>query len=661
LPVPLIHSIAVPPTVTASLAMTPKHLDLTALESRDVPSGVQIGDAWPDPQNLTLSFAHDGTHIGAVDSKLFQVMNPAGKQSAWEEEILRAFQTWVSVTNLNVGLVSDSGDPFGTPGDIQGDSRFGDIRIGAQPLSSDSLAQTAPVNWSTGTWSGDVLFNALNRFAINPSAGSTADDVYSVALHEAGHVFGLADSSDPTSAMSENYAGVRAGLSPADVAAIQAIYGGPRQPDQYAGATGNGTLATATPLTGSGNLSVTGDLNTPGDLENFAFVTPADGKQFTAQLQTSGLSLLTAKLTVLDAAGNVVGSDSSTDPLNGDLQIKVDHASPNSTYYLRIQGATGDAFSVGRYAVSVQFKDVGQPKKEAFTPDHGTNDTPATADSLVPWQTWGGNSSTRLYADGVIESKTDLDYYHVAAPATVTADTSALVVRAVGMRDNAAAPQVIVFDAAMNPVSVPVATSGSGASMVEVLNVTRGASYYIRVSGDGTDAANGNYRLTASFTAPKGVALPTLEAGALSSDNSGGSGTLVLSSTVLFQFSLDSTLLDAAAAGSQITLDVLDATGKRVFTLTQTSGQSPVAGTLYLPAGRFTIRVSLSTPKGVSTGGVSFRLDGGVLSDPIGPTDPNVGTNPYNGGPTSPPPPPGGTFLYTSFTSAIGMVLPYSF
>jgi hypothetical protein len=641
--------------------MTPKHLDLTALEPRDVPSGVQIGDAWPDPQNLTLSFAHDGTHIGVVDSKLFQVMNPTSKQAVWESEILRAFQTWVSVTNVNVGLVSDSGDPFGTPGDIQGDSRFGDIRIGAQPLSSDSLAQTTPVNWSTGTWSGDVLFNALTRFAVNPPAGSTADDVFSVALHEAGHVFGLADTSDPTSVMSENYTGVRTGLSPADVAAIQAIFGGSRQPDQYEGTSGNGTLATATPLTGSGNLSVTGDLNTPGDVETFSFVTPADGKQFTAQLQTSGLSLLTAKLIVLDSAGNVVGTDSSIDPLNGDLQVKVDHASPNSTYDLRIQGATGDVFSVGRYATSIQFKDVGQPKKESFAPDHGTNDSPATAAALVPWKTWGGNSSTRLYADGVIESKTDLDYYQVAAPATVTADTNALVVRVVGMRDHAAAPEVIVFDAAMNPVSVPVATSGSGSSMVEVLNVARGATYYIRVTGDGTDAANGNYRLTASFTAPKGVALPTLEAGTLSPADASGSGTLVLSSTVLFQFSLGSAPLDAAAVGALLTLDVLDATGKRAFTMTQASGQSPVAGSLYLPAGRYTLRVSLATAKGVSTSGVWLRLAGGVLSDPIGPADPNVGANPYNGGPTSPPPPPGGTFDYTPFTTSISMVLPYTF
>jgi hypothetical protein len=640
--------------------MTPKHLDLTALEPRDVPSGVQIGDAWPDPQDLTLSFAKDGAHIGAASSKLFQVMNPAGKQNAWEGEILRAFQTWVAATNVNIGLVADAGNAFGTPGDLQGDSRFGDIRIGARPLSSDALAHTAVVDWTTGTWSGDVFFNASTPFAINPPAGSTAADLYSVALHEAGHVFGLADSDDPASVMSEDYAGVRTGLSPADVSAIQAIYGGPRQPDQYEGATGNDSLLTATPLTGTGNLSVTADLTTPGDVDTYAFTTPADGKQFTAQLQTSGLSLLAARLTVLDAAGHLVGSDSSTDPLSGDLQVKVDHASPNTTYFLRVEGATSNVFSVGRYEASVEYKDAGH-QNVTFPNDHGANDTPATADTLAPWRTAGSKSGNRLYANGVIESKTDLDYYRVTAPSNVTPDTNALVVRVVGLRDNAAAPRVMVFDAGMNPVSVPAA-SGSGQSMAEVLNVAPGATYFVRVTGDGTDAANGNYRLTASFTSPKGVALPTLEAGTLTAGNPAGSGTLVLASTVLFEFALDSTTLGTGST-IPVTLEVFDATGKRVFTLNQTSGQSPVAGTLYLPAGRYTVRVALGAGKGPPPDGVWIQLSGGVLSDPIGPADPNVGTNPYNTGPTSPPPPPapGGTFLYTAFTSAIGLILPYTF
>ena len=641
--------------------MPPDPLDLTRLEPRDVPSAVQVGDPWPDPQDLTLSFVKDGTPVGAISSTLFQTMNPAGRPAAWEREILRAFQTWVAVTNLNVGLVSDSGEPFGTPGDIQGDSRFGDIRVGARPLSTDTLANTAIVDWATGTWSGDVLFNAKSSFAINPPPSSTAADVYTVALHEAGHALGLDHSDDPASVMSEEYVGTRAGLSASDVAAIQSIYGGPRQPDKYEGAAGNDSLLSASYLSGSGNLSVTADLTTTSDVDYYAFTTPADDKAFTAKLQTAGLSLLTARLTVLDAAGQVVGTDSSTDPTDGDLQVKVEHPLPNATYFLRVAGASDDVFSVGRYAASVEYKATGQ-QTATFPKDNGTNDTPAGADDLAPWRTWGGGSDNRLYANGVIESKADVDYYRVTAPADVGADTNALVVQVIGMRDGAPALPVMVYDAGMSPVSTWVSADGSGRVLVQVANVVRGATYYIRVAGDGTDASKGNYRLTAAFTSPRAPAAPTLEIGTLTADNPTGAGTLDLSSTALFQFSLGSTSL-GSGNGAQVTLEVLDATGKRVFSLTGASGDAAVTDTRYLAAGRYTVRVSLAVKKGDTTSAVRFRLAGAVLSDPIGPYDTGIGGNPYNDGPTSPPPPPPptGTFLYTAFTTATKLVIPYSF
>ena len=44
-----------------------------------------------------------------------------------------AFQTWAVQTNLNIGLVADGGQPLGTNGAVQGDARFGDIRVAAAP------------------------------------------------------------------------------------------------------------------------------------------------------------------------------------------------------------------------------------------------------------------------------------------------------------------------------------------------------------------------------------------------------------------------------------------------------------------------------------------------------------------------------------------------
>ncbi len=181
------------------------NLSIESLEDRTVPTA--MGSPWPAPETLSLSFASDGTRVGQASSSLFDEMEGVGSTAAWQREILRAFQTWAAHTNANIALVADGGAAFGTPGEIQGDFRFGDIRIGAVPLSSDSLANASPFDWRIGTWSGDVLFNTRSQFAINPSRTSTAADLYTVALHEAGHVFGMTHSGDPRSPMIEHYTG----------------------------------------------------------------------------------------------------------------------------------------------------------------------------------------------------------------------------------------------------------------------------------------------------------------------------------------------------------------------------------------------------------------------------------------------------------------------
>ena len=51
-----------------------------------------------------------------------------------------------------------------------------------------------------------------------------ANDLFSVALHEAGHAFGLGDTTDPTSVLYQFYS-ARTGLSQTDVTMLQSLYG----------------------------------------------------------------------------------------------------------------------------------------------------------------------------------------------------------------------------------------------------------------------------------------------------------------------------------------------------------------------------------------------------------------------------------------------------
>src|SRR5205809_6807313 len=114
------------------------------LEDRCTPT--TFGNPWPDASHLTLSFVPDGTQVGSQQSSLFKTLKSevSVDSRAWETEILRAFQTWAVKANLNVGFVADGGQPLGSPGLFQGDSRFGDIRVAGIPLSRNVLALSQP-------------------------------------------------------------------------------------------------------------------------------------------------------------------------------------------------------------------------------------------------------------------------------------------------------------------------------------------------------------------------------------------------------------------------------------------------------------------------------------------------------------------------------------
>src|SRR5438094_3105887 len=198
---------------------------------------------WPDPGHLSLSFAPDGTLGGISASNLFQALNAVAPTSTWELQILRAFQTWAVNANINIAVVPDGGQSLGIGGAVQGDSRFGDIRIAATPgaLNKVEVADAEPFYWTGSTWSGDVVLNSSQPFGIGKQ--HSFYDIFSVLLHEAGHVFGLDDdSTDAGSVMNPTYS-YYTQLAGSDIADLQALYGARQAEPQ-----GNNTLASATPL-----------------------------------------------------------------------------------------------------------------------------------------------------------------------------------------------------------------------------------------------------------------------------------------------------------------------------------------------------------------------------------------------------------------------------
>ncbi len=167
------------------------HRGVESLETRSLLTSF----AWSDTNSLTISFAPDGTDIAGNSNELNADLNRLATPAEWQGTIVSAFQTWLSELGFDISVVNDNGASFGTNGATRGDVRFGDVRVGAVPLSSGVLATAIPQNaFVSGTWAGDMMLNYTAEL-------TSLDELYSLALHEAGHILGLEHSTDPNSAM----------------------------------------------------------------------------------------------------------------------------------------------------------------------------------------------------------------------------------------------------------------------------------------------------------------------------------------------------------------------------------------------------------------------------------------------------------------------------
>ncbi len=588
-----------------------------ALEDRALPTS--FGVPWADPEHLTLSFVADGTQTPLGTSSLTQVLTSAGTSAAWKMEALRAFQTWAANANINIGLVADGGQALGIVGAVQGDARFGDIRVAAAGLSPDVLASASPFSWTGSTLSGDVVLNANAPFAIGNSA--SAYDLYSVLLHEAGHSFGLDhDHDDHASAIHSDYS-YQTGLSATDVAHLQALYGA-RRADAYDAAGGNDTAAKATalPRNSTTQLLASGDITTLSDVDYYKFSAPALTSMLsgvTVRLKASGISLLTAGITVYDSAGRAVGSAASTDPLNNDLLVSFRPGLFGGNYTVKVEGARDDAFGIGGYKVAVDFLSVGgvlSPITTAVTGvlDGHTDDVLANALGL---QSNSGNDARfdAVYR-GVIEDARDVDSYRVRTDKFAPGTSVTLNVMVWGLDANPVDGRVRVYDASGNAVAFQVLANDRGLFSVQVLNAVAGQNYYVQVlAREGATTTTGGYFFAADFNRLAPMAFDNVASGTATAGTTTKAETLQLNGAGVFQFALGAS---SAQAGGTVTMTVYDATGTAVFSLTSVAGRPPVTSTQYLKAGTYTVRYAAPASNAAP---VNYALFLAQLSEGVGP------------------------------------------
>ena len=605
-------------------------LGVERLESRDTPA--TFGIPWPDGAHLTLSFAPDGTSISGQPSNLQATLAPLGKGA--ELAILQAIQSWAVQADVNVGLVADNGAAFGVGRDVQGDPRFGDIRIGGRPLPNDVVALTAPYN-PYNDYSGEVVLNTNDTFTT--SANTSGYDLYTVLQHEMGHAFGLPDNSTPSSVMYEDYIGPRTGLGSMDVAGIQGLYG-PAPADPNAAPAGTTGLATATPYLGP----LSGELSAPGAADVYRISTGLLTSGITVNLKASGISLLTAQVQLLDSRGNVLAFSATTDPTNNDLTLTFNHAQGFSTYYVRVTGSQNNNFDVGAYDLDVkQISILTGVTDLVGGVVNVLNTTLEAALPLVGTVLNGAAPSTQYHTQGSFVG-TATEYYSITVPANQSGTTTNIVATVWGQNGAILNPWIDVYDATGTRLAGQLITADGNTTTFQVQGLIPGRTYLIGLSS--LSQSTGQFDFSAGLQSKPIV----FDMGATGTIVPGEPETATLDLKVSEQvhFVLASEG-NGTGTPAQLELDVIAANGTTVLQLDPPAGKGASAD-LFLTAGNYSIIIRIV--KGTMS--IGFQMGVGIVTDPIGaqPSDPT--STPQQ---TDPPPPPD-----TSDTSGTGAsVTPY--
>ena len=631
-------------------------LRVEQLEDRAVPA--LFGNAWPNADRLTLSFAPDGTDVGGAPSTLFGALG-AMPAAAWQGEILRAFQAWASQTNVNVGVVADSGAAFGSPAPLQGGTAFGDVRVSARPLSDNVLVVSTPFN-AFDTWAGEIVLNSNKAFT--PGGGTGQYDLYTALLQESGHVLGMDNSPDPNSVMYEYYGGARAGLSAGDVSGIQSLYG-LRTADAFDSNKSNDFLSNASTLTfvsdvallfgtdgtwGDKPFVAAGDLTTLTDRDSYAVKVPQGTTGFTVAFVTDGISQLRAKLTVYDANNQVVKSATVPVGQAGAFQLAVTGAQAGTTYRVRVEKAD-DTFAIGSYRLAVGTATAAP--QAALTPagsvsvwsDLHTNDTRSTATFLGDAKL-GADARWEFTTTGSINNFagiTDVDYYKFHTKN----DSPKVAVIGVWAADpNALVPTVEVYDKNGAKVAVEVLSTAGGNAIVQLAGLQANTDYYVRVAAASPTSLNqGNYGLGIDFRTTA-LTLPTFAAGTLQGTLNQTATTFQLSRSQVVYFEVAGT----GGTDAAVRMTVYDANNVAVLSLVAKGGQVAGADALLGP-GAYTVRFVAGTRDGSPLSAFQFRGRYNLGSDPIGPelTDPTAAP------PVAPPQAPPTLFTYDPVTQTI--------
>ena len=597
--------------------------------------------------HFSLSFAPEGTEIAGQSNDLAATFDAIAPTADWQEAILRAFQTWAVETNSDIGVVADGGERFGTPGPNQKDDRFGDIRIGAIEMSPEVGAVSVPVDGLvSGTWFADVVFNTAYPY-------ETVDDIFALALHEAGNVFGLDDNADPTSPLFDDGVSPPTGLPPTanDLAALQQLHG-TRTPDHNEtedGLTNNDSFANATELEavnvegfekGSAPTIVYGDITDATDQDFFELKIPEDySGMVTIQVRSSGISLLAPAVTIYDDTQQLLQQSLSTSS-SGDW-VTLQFLASDQDPFIQIAGADPGLFGIGGYSLVATFDGINQvdqttidsiaggqfrfleqedinkffdaDEDEHFGDDAHTDDSAMAADSLPT--AVGFVEATRYEVVGSIADTTDVDFYQIKSPQLTADPLDVMTVLVRSLDTGGLVPRATVFDNNDQLVTSTILANGGGDYILQVEGVTADDNYQVKIEAADSSGLfrTGNYSLTVVFGSQATLLRP-MSAGTVGNSTTQNIHTLYVGQPQLFHLALD-VAAAATTTPTALVATIYDASQTAIYQIATQPGERRSREAILLNPGTYTVEVIPVTLDGSLAPALTYELLGVAISD----------------------------------------------